>query len=301
MWFKKKRVLLSDVFTQFQMLYLPTVYQSAATRRGYTRDVGKWLESMSITYVDELDFNELIGYFSQGERQYLRPKTKRRRIAAFTAFLVYLEDTLHLLPKGSSRMLIWPERDKEEVLALSRDEYERLLSEASLSVRDSAIIQLLLQTGIWLHELTALTLSDVDVPDIVNNTYEHGLLRVKRRENNREVVEEIVVNSVASRALKMYLSIREDTDDPHVFLTRYNKPITDRSVQKLVKKYAVAAGIPWAHVDTLRVTHIFHHLDKGTEKKIIQANTGQKDPATLNRYVDAVKEAQIRAMQENAL
>jgi len=266
-------------------------------------DVGKWLNSVTITYVDELDLQVINGYFSHGGRQFLRPNSKRRKIIALTAFLVYLEDVLHLLPKGFANSIIWPERDKEELRPLTKEEYERLVAAASLDVRDSAIIHLLLQTGIWLHELTALTLSDVDLPETLSSATAptHGILRTRRSEGNREVVEEVVVNVIACRTLKMYLSVREDADDPHVFLTRYGKPITHRSVQKLVKKYAVQADIPWAHVDTLRITHIYHHLAKGTEKKIIQANTGQKDPASLNRYAESVKEAKIQAMQKNAL
>ncbi len=71
-------------------------------------------------------------------------------------------------------------------------------------------------------------------------------------------------------------------------------------MQKAFKKYAVAAGIPWAHVNSLRTTHITEHLAKKTDIKIVQDNAGQTRAVT-NSYAQFVKEAQIRAMQEHAL
>jgi integrase/recombinase XerD len=77
--------------------------------------------------------------------------------------------------------------------------------------------------------------------------------------------------------------------------------MTPRSVQKAFKLYAEEAGVPWAHVHTLRTTHITHHLAAGTDIRTVQHNAGHSNLATTNRYAAYVKEAAIKAMQEHAL
>ena len=83
-------------------------------------------------------------------------------------------------------------------------------------------------------------------------------------------LQELVLNYKACRALKAYLRIRPQAPHHALFLTKYQTAITNRSVQKAVKKYAVAAGLPWAHVHTLRTTHMTQHIAKGTDVKTVQ-------------------------------
>ena len=116
-------------------------------------------------------------------------------------------------------------------------EYTALLREAGHHPRDAAILELLLQTGIRLSELTALTIDDVSLPakpslDPVNG---YGLLRVRRKGRR---LQELILNYKACRALKGYLRARPASAEPALFLTKYQEPITGRSVQKLMKKYA---------------------------------------------------------------
>ena len=63
----------------------------------------------------------------------------------------------------------------------------------------------------------------------------------------------------------------------------------------------VAPLSAWAHVHTLRTTHITEHIARRTDIKTVQGNAGHANLATTNFYARYVKEAQIRAMQENAL
>ncbi len=113
-------------------------------------------------------------------------------------------------------------------------------------------------------------------------------------------LSELVLNYKACRAIQAYLAVRPNALFTTLFLNKYGKPLTIRSVQKAFKKYAIAAGIPWAHVESLRTTHIIEHLARKTDIQIVQDNAGQTRAVT-NSYAQFVKEAQIRAMQEHAL
>jgi site-specific recombinase XerD len=220
-------------------------------------------------------------------------------VAAIKTFLRSLEKH-QALPKDFSASITWPEVQRDEPRALSTAEYSALLREAAHDPRDSAMFELLLQTGIRLSELTALTLDDVTLPTkpSPDPLTGFGLLRVKRKGRR---LQELILNYKACRALKSYLRIRPNTDSPALFLTKYATPITNRSVQKACKKYALAALIPWAHVHTLRTTHITYHIAQKTDIKTVQGNAGHLNLATTNYYAQFVKDVQIKAMQEHAL
>src|SRR5437588_11513118 len=165
-------------------------------------------------------------------------------------FLTYLEGE-GILHAEFGKKLMWPGVSRDEPRALSTADYTAILREAAHDPRDSAMFELLLQTGIRLSELTALTLDDMTLPvkpsnDPING---YGLLRVKRKGRR---LQELILNYKACRAIKSYLKARPKSSSQALFLTKYGEPITNRSVQKAFKKYAVVAGVPWAHVHTLR-------------------------------------------------
>jgi site-specific recombinase XerD len=249
--------------------------------------------------VAALSTDAISHYLSELDDRGLKGSTRHRKVAAIKTFLRFLEREGELPPDFSSR-ISWPEVQRDEPRALSQPEYTALLREAGHHPRDAAILELLLQTGIRLAELTALTVEDASLPtkpslDPVNG---YGLLRVRRKGRR---LQELILNYKACRALKAYLRVRPEAATQTLFLTKYHGPISGRSVQKLMKKYATAAGVDWAHVHTLRTTHITEHIARRTDIKTVQGNAGHASLATTNFYARYVKEAQIRAMQENAL
>ncbi len=290
---------LQEAFTAFCDVYIRNRNFSMVTRTGYTYDLSEWLAHTQITYVHDISSQTIHHYLSLLDQKGLKGSTRHRKVAAIKTFLTFLEDQ-HVLPKDFSQKLIWPEVSRDEPRALSTTNYTAILREAAHNPRDSAMFELLLQTGIRLSELTALTLNDVTLPvkpsnDPING---YGLLRVKRKGRR---LQELILNYKACRAIKSYLKARPKSSSQALFLTKYGEPITNRSVQKAFKKYAIAAGVRWAHVHTLRTTHITHHIASKTDIKTVQGNAGHASLATTNYYASYVKEAQIRAMQENAL
>ena len=188
---------------------------------------------------------------------------------------------------------------RDEPRPLSPAQYTAILREASTKTRDLVMFETLLQTGIRLSELTALALESITLPaqrsqDPVTG---YGLLRVHRKGGR---LSELVLNYKASRAIKAYLTVRPNAPFPTLFLNKYGKPLSNRSVEKAFKKYATRFDIPWAHVESLRTTHITEHLARKTESTIVQEHAGLTK-RQMHSYTQFVSEAQIRAMQEHAL
>lgn len=205
-----------------------------------------------------------------------------------------------MLRRDFSAGLIWPHANQDEPRALAKSEYEALLRACSHHPRDHAMFELLLQTGIRLSELTSLTLESITLPARPSAHTEtgYGELRVRRKGGR---LQELVLNYKTCRTLASYLRVRPAPDTPALFLTKYAEAIGNHSVQKAFKKYAREAGVSWAHVHTLRTTHITQHLAAGTDIRTVQHNAGHASLATTNRYAAYVKDAAIQAMQKHAL
>src|SRR5512135_3689481 len=256
---RQQELLLTAAVTRFCEVEMPARNLSPETRRGYAYDLSEWVATTPPWLcVAALSTDGIARYLSTLDARGLRGATRHRKVAAIKTFLRYLERE-GALPVDFSTRLSWPEVSRDEPRALSVPEYTSLLREAGHHPRDAAILELLLQTGIRLAELTALHVDDVTLPTkpSLDPVHGYGLLRVHRKGRR---LQELILNYKACRALKAHLRARPSASTSALFLTKYAEPMTPRSVQKLMKKYATAAGVRWAHVPTMRTTHITEHI-----------------------------------------
>ena len=80
---------------------------------------------------------------------------------------------------------------------------------------------------------------------------------------------------------------------PALFLNRFGSRLTARSVQALVRRYAVAAGIPAeVHPHLLRHSFATHLLDGGADLRIVQELLGHASAATTQIYTHVSRQLQ---------
>lgn len=221
------------------------------------------------------------GKIEGGHKETLKKKTQNYYLIALRAFLKYLmrRGIGSLSPERIDLAKV-PERSID---LISHDELVRLMKSPQgndlKSLRDKAILELLFSTGLRVSELCAL-------PRDINLKSDELSVRGKG-----EKVRVVFLSSVAKRALTEYLNARKDMD-PALFIqigknlkNKESLMITSRSVERIVKHYAIKAGI-----DRKVTPHVVRHsfatdlLKNGADLRSVQALLGHANIGTTQIY-----------------
>lgn len=291
---------LRDAFDRYQQVYMPSRNFAPKTRRSYADDLRELVDFLTrggCVRVGDLSLAQLEGYLAYLDRRGLSGASRRRKTYACKSFCAFLYRSDYL-PQNPAERLMPPKAEQKEPRVLSRAEYQALLRACSHHPRDAAIVELLLQTGIRLAELTQLQRNDVELPGRIGRDAEAvGRLHIVGKGRKSRWIP---LNYKACRALKTWLDVRSD-QAAALFVTQFGLPIGPRAVQQLVHKYLTEAGIAGASVHTLRHTFATHHVAQGTSLRTVQEVLGHASLKTTSIYVQLAQEAVKRELQEHAL
>jgi site-specific recombinase XerD len=185
-------------------------------------------------------------------------------------------DRIELIEEGDRKVKVLDESSLERFLAAPDTRSQQ-------GLRDKAILELLFSTGLRVSELVGLNVKDVNL-----KTREISVMGKGRK------IRVVFVSDSAAESLKNYLGARQDEFKPFFIRFKGGHPIdpegwdarlTVRSIQKLVKKYALIAGIavdPSPH--TLRHTFATDLLRRGADIRSVQEMLGHANIATTQIY-----------------
>ena len=166
---------------------------------------------------------------------------------------------------------------------LGREDVQRLLAQpdaaAPLGVRDRAMFELLYATGVRVSEIVSLQTHQVNL--------EGDYMTVKGKGAK---VRMVPFGKWAREALLGYLTevrprFLKGRASSYLFLTRSGKPMTRQGFWKLIRRYALAAGIEKRVTPhTLRHSFATHLLEGGADLRSVQSMLGHSDISTTQIY-----------------
>ena len=292
---------LRKALDEYKNIYMPYRNFAERTRVEYLndlQDLTAFLAKAGIHLVNDLGLPIIERYVAHLEQMEFADSTRKRKVVVIRSFLSFLYQDGHITTNIAKRIVL-PFTESSVPHILTQTECDQLRKACANSVRDRAIIELLLQTGIKLSEITHLALNDVQLAN-PNETRETriGFIRIASGGNGDRIIP---LNTKASLALSNYLDIKKDVENSILFLNRFGEPLGDRGVQKMLSKYLKRACIERASIHTLRHTFGVQHLAKGTSLKTIQGVMGLKDVRSTLVYQLLANEVVTREMQNNAL
>ena len=212
----------------------------------------------------------------------LKKNTQAYYLIALRSFLKYLaKRNINSLAAEKIELGKIPERKLE---FLDTDELERLLAAPKggeiSALRDRAILETLFSTGLRVSELCSLNRDNVNI--------ERGEFAVRGKGSKLRVV---FLSDSAKDALKKYLAERSDIHEAlfvghHGSLKKKESArLTPRSVQRMIKKYAVAAGVI-KKVSPHQLRHSFATdlLQNGADIRSVQVMLGHANITTTQIY-----------------
>lgn len=215
--------------------------------------------------------NGLPTVYSSSTSQTLKKRTQNYYLIALRSFLKYLtKRSIKSLPADNIELAKVPERSLD---LISSDELERLMNGPNKEeneqkrLRDKALLELFFSTGLRVSELCSL-------PRDLDMSKDEFSVRGKG-----EKVRVVFLTEAAKAALKQYLDKRKDVTGGRLF------DLTARTVERIVKYYAVKAGI------SKKVTpHVIRHsfatdlLQNGADLRSVQALLGHANITTTQIY-----------------
>ncbi len=240
-----------------------------------------WLNRLGTNTSDELQKNTL-NYHLIALRSFIKFCTKRD-------WQVISADKIELAKAA-----------RKQVTFLNQDELERLFAEPRLDtlqgLRDRAILELLFSSGLRVSELVGLN------KDHINLKRKEFMVRGKGQKDRP-----IFISDAAAWWVQQYLEKRQDNSAPlfirysgtkQVSLSGNFYRLTARSVQRLVARYALLAGIT-KHVSphTLRHSFATDLLMNGADLRSVQAMLGHSNISTTQIYTH-VTDPHLKAVHQ---
>jgi len=282
---------VEELFTRFEehlarsALASTTIVNYLADLRTFARwHAGAKGEASSLLELTSDDIREYRRHMQTNEGW--TPATINRRLQAVRKFYSFAMETglTESKPASGVQLISIPEPNPPR--ALAPEEVTSFLQaiqggRPSLVKRDYAIVQLLLQTGIKLGELTRLRLSDVQLRD--NG---EGVLVVGDGDGNK--CRQVPLNSLACAALRDYLQVRPPSiSTENLFLSQEGSCISKRTVQRLIRIYTQAAGLEDVSAHILRHTFAVSTLADTGDISLVSRLLGHRCMETTAKYLTA--------------
>jgi site-specific recombinase XerD len=211
----------------------------------------------------------------------LKKKTQNYYLIALRAFLKYL--ARQNVTSLSSERIELAKVGERSLDLITVNELHRLLEAPEGSdvktLRDRAMLELLFSTGLRVSELCSLS-REIDLSSDEFSVRGKG-----------DKVRVVFLSDEAKKAVKAYLDKREDMEDALFVKVAREKgkneesALTTRSVERIVKQYAIKAGI------SKKVTpHVIRHsfatdlLSNGADLRSVQALLGHANIGTTQIY-----------------
>ncbi|MEK7514247.1 MAG: site-specific tyrosine recombinase/integron integrase [Patescibacteria group bacterium] len=263
--------------------------RSLKTVRNYDHYIRRFLSFSKLTKAKDITDDSIREYRlwlnrqpagpSKGRNEFLKKKTQNYHLIALRSFLKYL---MRLgIPSLSAERIELAKVGERSLDLISSDELRRLLAaprgEDVKSLRDKAMLELFFSTGLRVSELCSLS-RDIDL--------KRDELSIRGKGDKVRI---IFLSEQAKRALTAYIKKRADMSDALFVQVSRNKneneQLTPRSVERIIKEYAIKAGI------MKKVTpHVIRHsfatdlLSNGADLRSVQALLGHAHIGTTQIY-----------------
>lgn len=263
---------------------LETKNRSKFTITAYKKDIEQlatYLSKLGIKTWEQANTKSLEKYINKLKSDNkLTLKSISRKINSIKTFYKFLIAS-KVINQNYSNVLKHPKIQKQIPRTLNSFEYRALRDTAKDNLRTYTIIELLLQTGMRIGELSRLAFDDVDLDDN----------KITIREFSSYPSRTIEINPVLKKALTSYVNNPESrrSNSEFFFSTRTGNQLLIRNIRSSINATYKRTGIKDASINDLRNTFILYQLENGLKLEKLASTVGHKKISTTENYLDFIE------------
>ena len=247
------------------------------------RQFASYLEEQGIESLEAVDTSVLRSYLRNMAGWGFSKPTVARKLSVLRGFFSYLKDS-GAVPHNPTRLLKGPTTPRSIPRALSVEAVDVLFKIAENSeepTRDTVVLEVLYGCGLRISELAGLKWSDVDL--------EERWLTVLGKGAKERRVPFGTYAQKSLRALSLKCSETQpseaSSESGFVLAGKNGKPLTVRTVHRIIVKLAERGGLDGVTPHVLRHSCATHLLERGASLKFIQEFLGHENMATTQIYL----------------
>jgi integrase/recombinase XerD len=251
----------------------------------YSRDLAglsSFLIKHKISDWRDLDASLIRAYVSWLRVNGLSAKSIARHVVTLRRLLRFLQ-TENLLKENPMPTLLPAQGQRKLPQTLSSADIQSLLNQPDandpLGARDQAMFELLYATGLRVSELVGLQTQEVN--------FQGNYVIVKGKGSK---VRAVPFGNYAREKLNSFMTevrprLLKGKTSPYIFTNRSGKPLSRQGFWKLIRRYALVAGIDKRVTPhTLRHSFATHLLEGGADLRSVQMMLGHTDISTTQIY-----------------
>lgn len=272
---------------------------SANSITAYGADLASYINFLSdngIENICDADTTAVLGWLVHLTRQGLSAKSRARHLISIRGFYKYLTGE-KLISANPLKDIDIPKTGRHLPGVISVNEVEALLdaceTTTSKGQRNLAMMEIMYGAGLRVSELVLLKVVDVNL--------DAGLVRVMGKGAKERIVP---IGSKAKAAARLWLDQGRSTalkqlSSDFMFIARAGKPMTRQAFWKIIKKYALVAGIARpVSPHTLRHSFATHLIEGGADLRSVQTMLGHSDISTTQIYTHISRDYLIKMHYE---
>jgi site-specific recombinase XerD len=271
---------LLDTRDQF-INYLRQKGRANATILAYGKDIeqlAEFLGTQNKSQVKDVITADIENFKIYLKNDKYTAKSVSRKVNSIKSLFRFLKSQ-SLVVDNPAQQVTHPKYEISPPRVLSRMEYRALRDACRDDIRLSAIIELLLQTGMRIGELASLVIEDVD--------FSKKVVTIKPYQSHDG--RTIPLTDAAIHSIEEYLKVRPKTKESTLFITKTGNSFLVRNIRTAIDRFYKLAGIEDAKVNDLRHTFIIQQLQAGVPLTYISKIVGHKRISTTEKYLKLIE------------
>lgn len=245
-------------------------YTIVAYKKDLEQFIG-YLASKEKNNIKEVLRDDIEGFIQKLLIEGYTKKSASRKLNSIRTFFRYLKSQ-DVIVQNPALEVSHPKYTQAPPRILSKLEYRALRDFSKEDIRTYAIVELLLQTGIRIGELSEIKRADINGDS----------LEISGRS--------IPLNKAVKKAVDAYLTVRHNSENDHLFVTKTGRPLLVRNIRTLITRCFREVEIENAKVQDLRNTFIAYQLMNGGSISYISKIVGHKRLSSTEKYLNLIKE-----------